>query len=239
VNDIILGIKNLKVSVDGNIILPDISLKLERGKNYLFLGPNGSGKSTLLKVIAGIGNYKIDSGEILYNGTSIKDKNIEEREQLGIGLMMQHPPIIEGVTLQKLIEEIKNSRITKTENKILKGGNIHKLLRRNLNENYSGGEIKQSEMYQISHMNPALVLIDEPESGVDIENINYIGKLLSNLLTDNPNITFLIITHTGKIQDYLPPCNGLVLMDGKIIKEHNHGPKLIEEIKNKGFDQYL
>ena len=119
-NDIILGIKNLKVSVDGNIILPDISLKLERGKNYLFLGPNGSGKSTLLKVIAGIGNYKIDSGEILYNGTSIKDKNIEEREQLGIGLMMQHPPIIEGVTLQKLIEEIKNSRITKTENKILR-----------------------------------------------------------------------------------------------------------------------
>ncbi|MFH0924353.1 MAG: ABC transporter ATP-binding protein [bacterium] len=227
-----LEIKNLSVEVNGKEILHEIDLKIERGKTYILFGPNGGGKTTLLMTIVGLKNYKITKGKIIFEGIDITNLPPNERVKLGIGIMFQRPPTIRGLKTRDIIKMCSYEKQIDVE-ELAKTLNFNNFLDRSINDGFSGGEIKRSEMLQLIAQNPKLSLLDEPESGVDLENIALIGKAINNLLKKGtedihdkelPPIEMkkhrqnsgLIITHTGHILEYVDADFGYVLLNGKI-----------------------
>ena len=233
-----LEIKNLTVKVGGVVILENISLCIPAGETHLLLGPNGSGKSTLLRAIMGIGELEIISGQIKFLGKDITRLPTHERAKLGIGIAMQKPPALPEVTLQRLAE-VLSDRYKSSWQELADDLDCGYLLARGLNDKFSGGESKRAELFQLLIQHPQLLLIDEPESGVDLENIAVVGKALNTLLkpekVKDREHAGLIITHTGYILNYINADRGYVLVKGKIICEGN--PRdLFEEINNHGFE---
>lgn len=228
-----LEIRNLSVRVGSKTILNDISLSISKGQTLVLFGPNGSGKSTLIKAIMGFEGYNITKGEIFFKDKKINNLAIEERVKLGLGVMYQHPPNIRGVRLGQIA-----SFLSTDENKIqalaerfdLKGH-----LERDINLGFSGGEMKRSEMFQLLIQAPDLLLLDEPESGVDLENISVMGQALNEYLKQ-PEKSALMITHTGYILDYVKAENGCVMIDGKFWCAGS--PKeMFESIRAGGYDK--
>lgn len=228
-----LIIENLSVKSGDRVIIEDISLQLNINQNLIIFGPNGSGKSTLLKTIMGISGYEIKKGKIFFQNKDITNLPVSERGKLGIGIMFQNPPKINGVKIFQLAKYL-----CKDENEIRKLAEelkVDEFLRRDLNVDLSGGEIKRVELFQVLLQKPKLLLLDEPESGVDIENISIMGSVLNKYLKSQ-NCSALIITHTGYILDYIEGNKGCVMVNGKITCR-SQPKKILEMIRKYGYEK--
>lgn len=228
-----LEVRNLSVEVNNKPILKDVTMSIGKGEVLILFGPNGSGKSTLIKTIMGFGGFNVTGGEIIFKGEKLNSLPTEERVKAGMGIMYQHPPKIRGVKLQQIA-----SFLSKDENKINSLSDTLSLkehLNREVNLGFSGGEMKRSELFQLLLQDPDLVLLDEPESGVDLENISLMGQVLNNYLQKEGK-SALIITHTGYILDYVKAKNGCVMMGGKFWCVGD--PKeMFESIKETGYEK--
>ncbi len=227
-----LKIEDLSISVSDKEVLSDINLEIKKGERLALLGPNGSGKTSLLMAIMGFSNYRIKKGNIIFKGRNINKLSIDERARLGIGIMFQRPPTIRGVKTRQLMELIKGGdfNVDKEAEELT----LKKFLDRDVNMDFSGGEIKRSELLQVLASSPELSLFDEPESGVDLENIALVGKVMNRILDKNKDNAALIITHTGYIFDYVEPTKGCILVGGRV---HCIGDakQILQTIKKHGY----
>jgi Fe-S cluster assembly ATP-binding protein len=237
-----LQINNLHVNIGDKEVLHDINLHIDDGETHVLLGPNGSGKTTLLMTLMGFSNYTVTKGTIAYNGEDVTNMHTNERAKRGIGMLFQRPPTISGLKLGKMLTAISR---TKQENipELAKSVHMDKFLERDINKGFSGGEIKRSEVLQLMIQNPDFVMLDEPESGVDLENISLIGTTIGSLLEKDKHLanrkkSGLVITHTGYILDYLDADKGHVMCDGQI-RCHGNPREILKDIKQRGYKECL
>ena len=234
----LLEIKNLSVEVVGKEVVHNINLGIDHGETHVLFGKNGSGKTSLLMTIMGISGYKITNGSIFFKGKDISSLPINERAEMGIGMSFQRPPTISGVKTRDLVKMINNNGES-TED-IAESLNVTEFLDRDINLGFSGGEIKKSELLQLVAQNSDLILLDEPESGVDLENIKVIGNVIKNLLQKHLRRqrvrAGLVITHTGLILNYLEADKGHMLLDGNIKCEGNPR-EMFQAIQNSGYEE--
>ncbi len=237
-----LRIVNLSVEVDGKVILKNVNLYIKKGETFALFGPNGSGKSTLLNAIMGNPAYKIVGGRIIFKKTDITNLSTDERVKLGIGMAFQHPPKISGV---KLIDVLRHcAKLSGRENRIEEFAKKLKMtehLNRSVNMGFSGGEVKRSEILQLMLMNPDFILLDEPDSGVDLENIAIVGSAIRELLErdkEEREKSGIIITHQGHILDYVSADYGVILYNGKVACVGD--PKdILNQIRKNGYEGCL
>jgi Fe-S cluster assembly ATP-binding protein len=242
----LLEIKDLKVSINENEILKNLNLKINKGEIHAIMGPNGSGKSTFSKVLAGHPAYSIVNGDIIFKGLSILELSPEERSHLGIFLAFQYPIEIPGVSNEDFLRLAYNSKqkfFNKQEvdpiqflqiiNEKLKLVNMSPLfLSRNVNEGFSGGEKKRNEILQMILLDAELSILDETDSGLDIDALKIISSGINNFM--NPNKSIILITHYQRLLDYINPTYVHVMQDGKIIKTGS--ADLAKELENKGYE---
>jgi Fe-S cluster assembly ATP-binding protein len=214
-----LSIENLHIEVSGKKILSGINLNIDKGETSVMFGQNGSGKTSLVMAIMGVPEYKITKGKIIFKGKVINKLSIDERARLGIGILFQRPPTVRGVKMRQMVEIASHIANRKSLNKfdiekMASKLNMKDFLDRDLNLSFSGGEMKRSELLQLAAQSPDLLLLDEPESGVDLENIVLIGEVINKLLGKDKSA--LIITHTGHILDYVNADRGCVLANKKV-----------------------
>lgn len=222
-----LQVEDLQVQLGDKQILKHIDLEIHPGETHVLFGPNGSGKTTLLMTIMGYPQYRVTGGRIVFKGEDITHMPIDERAGLGIGISYQRPPTINGVKTKQMVQICAKGEVD-AEALAVKM-NFAEFLDRDINAGFSGGEIKRSELLQLMAQDPDLLLFDEPESGVDLENISLIGNSISQLLQRDFRLNDqksqkelqkertkmgLIITHTGFILDYVTADRGQVLFDG-------------------------
>jgi Fe-S cluster assembly ATP-binding protein len=247
-NTILLEIKNLHATVDEIEILKGVNLKINEGEIHAIMGRNGSGKSTLSKVIVGHPGYKIKTGEIYFRGKNILNLEAEERSHLGLFLGFQYPPEINGVTNENFLRTAYNSK-QKALNLpevdpieffeiIMKKIKIVDMnpsfLSRSLNEGFSGGEKKRNEILQLALLDSDLAILDEIDSGLDIDALKTISNSINTIMKNKPNKSFLIITHYQRLLDYIKPNFVHVMSSGKIIKTGNFD--LVKELEEKGYE---
>lgn len=239
-----IEIKNLSVSVEGKGILNDVNLHIGRGETIVLFGPNGSGKTSLLKTIMGIPLYRLESGTIIFKGKEITKLGIDERARLGIGIVFQHPPAVRGVRLKDMLRICMEKRGTYTEERVAGDAdklNFTEFLDRDINLGFSGGEIKRSELLQLLAQNPEFIMFDEPDSGVDLVNINLVGRVINELLEkdkreDKRTKGGLIITHAGYILDYVNADRAYVMLNGTVRCSGNP-MDVLEDIRAKGYEE--
>jgi len=238
-----LRIKNLKVeSIDGQLIIDNLSLTINSGEIHIIMGPNGAGKSSLLNAILGHPKFKIISGSILFNGEEITNLSTDKKAKLGLFLSMQHLPEIEGVTvssfLHKAYKNFKNEEMSiidfyKYLEDKTKSLNIDsKFLSRYINVGFSGGEKKQGEALQLAVLKPTFAFLDEIDSGVDIDSLNKVIMAIKE--TKKEGAGFLLVTHYDKLLSKIKPDFVHVIDQGKIVK--SGGSELAEEIHKSGFN---
>jgi Fe-S cluster assembly ATP-binding protein len=245
-----LRVLDLTVVVDGKVILEDINLEINPGETHVLFGPNGSGKSTLLGTLIGFNRYKVVNGRIFFKGEDITHLSVYERARRGLGLLFQRPPTIRGLTMRDMINICSQGRgdVEQFAARL----NFERFLDREVNHGFSGGELKRSELVQLLAQDPDLVLLDEPESGVDIESIALIGrainKLLQRDLPDGENRrplkkkreerqkAGLVITHTGHILNYVNADVGHVLFEGRL-SCHGNPRELFTCIQKLGYGE--
>lgn len=241
-----LKIKNLHASVDGETILKGINLEINPGEVHAIMGPNGSGKSTLASVIAGNEDFEVTEGDIIFEKSNISELSPDERAHKGIFLSFQYPVEIPGVSVTNFIKtsinQIRKARGQKDmpANEMLKKIREksallemdRKFLSRSLNEGFSGGEKKRNEIFQMAMLEPKLAILDETDSGLDIDALRVVADGVNRLKTKD-NAT-LVITHYQRLLDYVIPDVVHVLMDGKIVK--TGGKDLAKKLEEKGYD---
>jgi len=239
-----LVIKNLKASINNREILKGLNLKINPGEVHAIMGPNGSGKSTLANVLSGKNGYKI-SGEVKYLGESLNDIPVEERAQKGIFLAFQYPLEIPGVNtnnfLKTSLNTIKKAKGEKeidtiaflelVKEKAKELGIDEKILSRQLNVGFSGGEKKKNEILQMKILDPNLIILDETDSGLDIDALKIISDGVNSSRSEKKS--FLVITHYQRLLEYIKPDHVHVLSDGKIIKSGTS--ELALELEKKGY----
>ena len=241
-----LKINNLYARIEDKSILKGIDLEINAGEVHAIMGPNGSGKSTLASVIAGKEEYEVRHGKIIFNGEEISELNADERAHKGLFLSFQYPVEIPGVSVTNFIKTALNeTRKAKglddmPANKMLKLIREksemleidRKFLSRSLNEGFSGGEKKRNEIFQMAMLEPKLAILDETDSGLDIDALRIVANGV-NKLKNSKNAT-LVITHYQRLLDYIVPDFVHVLYDGKIVK--SGGKELAFELEEKGYD---
>ena len=241
-----LKIENLHVSIDGKKILKGLSLDVKPGEIHAIMGPNGSGKSTLSSVIAGSEDYEVVKGNIFYNDENIEDLSAEERANKGIFMSFQYPVEIPGITVTNFIKTAINSNLKARGEKEMPAGDMLKKIReksklleidskflsRSLNEGFSGGEKKRNEIFQMAMLEPSLAILDETDSGLDIDALKIVANGVNKLKNDDNAI--IIITHYQRLLDYILPDFVHVLQDGKITKSGDKS--LAVELEEKGYD---
>jgi len=238
-----LEIKDLTVEVGGRTVLKDINLTVMSGYTAVLFGPNGSGKSTLLASIMGFSNYNIVGGQIIFNGVDVTEKPLHERARLGIGMMMQRPPNITGVELGRLVEAAGRNQVNVEE--MADPLDMVRFLQRDVNVGFSGGELKRSELLQLKAQDPCLLLLDEPESGVDLESIKRVGQTIREILEKDScpaektaEKSALVITHTGEILNYLEADRAYVMCNGTIVCSGTPR-ELLSEISRRGYEECI
>ncbi len=234
----LLTIQDLQVRVGTNLLLDGINLQIQEEETVILFGPNGSGKTSLLMAIMGMPDYVIDRGTIHFRDRNITNLPPYERARLGIGMSFQRPPTIHGLTLRHLVELCGREREVQQTEALAGRLNMEGLLDRDVNAAFSGGEIKRSELLQLMAQNPSLLLFDEPESGVDLENMALIGASLHDMLQGGGGnrVSGLIITHTGHILDYIDSDRGLVLYEGRLCS-HGDPRRILAYIRQYGYSQ--
>ena len=242
-----LVIKNLKASINNREILKGLNLKINPGEVHAIMGPNGSGKSTLANVLSGKNGYKI-SGEVKYLGESLNDIPVEKRAQKGIFLAFQYPLEIPGVNtnnfLKTSLNTIKKAKGEKeidtiaflelVKEKAKELGIDEKILSRQLNVGFSGGEKKKNEILQMKILDPNLIILDETDSGLDIDALKTISDGVNSSRSEKKS--FLVITHYQRLLEYIKPDHVHVLSDGKIIKSGTS--ELALELEKKGYKKF-
>jgi len=242
-----LEIKNLLVTVNEKNILRDFNMLIGNGEVHVIMGPNGVGKSTLSRVIMVDSNYNILDGEIRFKNEIINEMPVNERSKRGIFLSMQSPIEIDGVSNQDFLRTAMSNHaekqiglyefILKCE-KSAEGLNMNKeLIHRSLNVGFSGGEKKKNEVLQIKLLKPSLIMLDELDSGLDVDSLKVCAENIIDYKKENPDVSILIITHLTKILDYIKPDFVHVLVDGRIIKSGDF--QLAQEIEKNGYNEYL
>ena len=241
----LLSVKDLSVAIESKTILNNLSLDINEGEVHAIMGPNGSGKSTFSNVLAGKEEYEILQGEIEFNGNNLFDLNIEERSIEGLFLAFQYPVEVPGVTITPFLQAAINSRLKaqgeeevdalKFAKNLRESANqlgfSTEMLKRSVNEGFSGGEKKRFEILQMSILNPKLSILDETDSGLDVDAFKVVTKGINNL--KNGKSSFLIITHYERLLNHIVPDYVHVMVDGKIIKS---GDKSIAEyIEQNGY----
>ena len=245
-NSPLLEIKDLQVSINDNVILKNLNLKINKGEIHAIMGPNGSGKSTFSKVLAGHPAYSVLNGDIFFKGLSILELEPEERSHLGIFLAFQYPIEIPGVSNEDFLRLAYNSKqrfYNKSEvdplefltiiSEKLEFVNMSPLfLNRNVNEGFSGGEKKRNEILQMILLDSELSILDETDSGLDIDALKIISTGINKFM--NPEKSIILITHYQRLLDYINPTYVHVMQDGKIIKTGS--ADLAKELENKGYE---
>jgi Fe-S cluster assembly ATP-binding protein len=241
-----ITIKNLHASIDGKEILKGLNLTVNPGEVHAIMGPNGAGKSTLASVLAGREEYEVTEGSVDFEGKDLLDMNVESRAREGVFLAFQYPVEIPGVSninfLRTALNEIKEYKkeptltakefmaLVKEKSKIVELD--PKLASRAVNEGFSGGEKKRNEIFQMAMLDPKLAILDETDSGLDIDALRIVAKGVNTLKSDKNAV--IMITHYQRLLDYIVPDFVHVLYDGKIVKT---GPKeLALELEEKGYD---
>lgn len=243
----VLEVKNLHVEVEGKKILKGINLMIRSGELHALMGPNGSGKSTLARVLMGDPRYIIIKGDIILNGKSIIDLSPDERSKLGLFLQFQYPVEIEGVSMFKFLwnaykklssfkddtQKISALEFKKFLEKLLKDLDLDtSLVNREVNVGFSGGERKRTEILQLLVLNPKFIILDEPDTGLDVDALKLVGETLNSFRSNDKAI--LAITHYQRILHYIKPDYIHILLDGAIVKEGDYALALL--IEEKGYD---
>lgn len=239
----LLVVEDLRVRIGDREVLNGIDLTIADGETHVLLGPNGSGKTTLLNAILGMPDYEVVGGDIIFRGASLLPLTIDERARLGIGVAFQRPPAVRGVRLRQVMVAAAGGRLAEeTLTGISDELNLGEMLDRDVNMGFSGGEAKRSEMGQLLAQQPELALFDEPESGVDLDNIAVVGgaiqRLLRGAVASDPRRAGLIITHTGNILRYVTADVGHVLYEGRIACSGNP-LDLIGDITREGYERCM
>ncbi len=241
-----LSIKNLRASVEGKEILKGVNLEVKAGEIHAIMGPNGSGKSTLAAVLAGNENYEVTGGEVCFEGKKLLEMATEDRAREGVFLAFQYPVEIPGVSninfLRTAMNEIRTYRnlpameskeflrLVKEKQKLVEFDAA--LTNRSLNEGFSGGEKKRNEIFQLAMLDPKLAILDETDSGLDIDALRIVSKGVNKLRSEKN--AFIIITHYQRLLDYIIPDYVHVLYNGQIAK--TGGKDLALELEEKGYD---
>ncbi len=233
----LLDIEDLSVRIGDKLVLKDVNLHIGSGETHALFGPNGTGKTTLLNVIAGIPRYVVAGGSIVFKGKDLIGMSMDERARLGIGMAFQRPPAIRGLRLKELVKIINPQADVSG---ILKRMDFEAFGERDVNRGFSGGEVKRSEMVQLLAQQPDFVMLDEPDSGVDLENIKLIGGAIKVLTQKDlrPSArakSGIIITHFGHILEYIKTDRAHVMLGGSIVCSGNPR-EILEQIKRSGYE---
>ena len=242
-----LSIKKLNVCVDEKKVLNDFNLDIEDGSIHVIMGPNGVGKSTLSRVVMGDSNYKVVSGDIIFNGEDIKEMTPDVRSKLGIFLAMQYPLEIDGISNQDFLRTAMSSHqgrnvglydfIMGCEKASEELKMDKSLIHRSLNVGFSGGEKKKNEVLQIKLLKPKFIILDEVDSGLDVDSLKIVAENIEMYKKENPEVSILIITHLSKILEYIKPDYVHVVVNGQIVDTGDYSMAL--EIEKKGYNEYL
>jgi Fe-S cluster assembly ATP-binding protein len=239
-----LEIKNLNVSIGDKQIIKDFSLTIPKGEVHAIMGPNGTGKSTLAKALAGHPDYEITSGDALMDGESIIEMEVDERSRAGLFLAFQYPMEIPGVSIANFIRAARNARLPEGEDldapayykELYEKMDTLKIDRkftsRSINEGFSGGEKKRCEILQLAMLNPKYAILDETDSGLDIDALKIVSEGVNALR--GPELGALVITHYQRLLDYIVPDKVHVMYDGRIVKSGDKSLAL--ELESKGYD---
>ena len=247
-----LIIKNLHVSVEGQEILKGLNLEMNKGEVHAIMGPNGSGKSTLANTLMGHPAYEVTEGEILFRGKDIIELSADERSRLGIFLAFQYPSAIPGVSVANFLRTAINARYEQNDpsgngqRRGISMRDFRKLLKekmamlqmdpsfagRYLNEGFSGGEKKRMEILQMAMLQPQIAVLDETDSGLDIDALRIVSEGVNEL--KSPDLGVLVITHYQRILNYIRPEHVHILVDGRVVM--TGGPELALELEDRGYD---
>ena len=237
-----LEIKNLHVRVEEREILHGVDLNVAKGETHALMGPNGSGKSTLANTVMGNPNYEVTDGQILFNGEDLTEADPDERARAGLFLAFQYPATIPGVSVANFLRMAVNAR----RDEPMKVKDFGKFMRQNvemlkidpefvsryLNEGFSGGEKKRAEILQLAMLRPEIAVLDETDSGLDIDALRIVSEGVNKLR--GPEMGSLIITHYTRILEYVKPDFVHIMLDGRIVREG--GSELADELEEKGYD---
>jgi len=247
--DALLEVKDLHVEVGGREILSGINMRIDPGETHVLFGPNGSGKTTLMSAIMGFEGFRVTKGKILFQGEEITGLSVNERAKRGLGIAFQRPPAVKGVKLRQLAE-LCAKRDGELIEEYARKLNLFEHLDREINVGFSGGEIKRAELLQLILQDPVMVFLDEPESGVDLENVVLVGRAINHLLgrrrepeegkslkeLHRERKSGLIITHTGHILEYVDADVGHVLVEGRIVCRANPR-EILHTIREYGYEE--
>ncbi len=235
----ILEVKDLSVKVEGRQILQNLNFNLKKGASHILFGPNGSGKTTLISTIMGLPGYEVTSGKIIFNNLDITGKSVDERAKIGIIVSFQNPPEITGVKLGDLLKlclgKSVSDEFSAEETAQIESFRLTNFLNRDVNLGFSGGERKRSEILQLIFLKPKLLLLDEPDSGVDVESLRMIASEIQKYV-ESSGSSALIITHKGDILDYIKAKYGCILLNGQFHCYRNP-MKIYEDIKQVGYEE--
>jgi Fe-S cluster assembly ATP-binding protein len=235
----VLEVKNLTVKVESKLILEDLNFSLNEGASHILFGPNGSGKTTLISALMGLPGYDVVSGKIFFQGIDITDRSVEERAKMGIIVSFQNPPEVTGVKLGDLLKlclgRPASEDFSPEEQEQIEAFRLTSFLNRDVNVGFSGGERKRSEILQLIFLKPKLLLLDEPDSGVDVESLKMIATEIQKYVASSGS-SALIITHKGDILDYIKASYGCILLDGKFHCFKNP-LRIYQDIKRLGYEE--